>query len=130
MTNLVSSLLGEGETDTLYDYGIDSDPVGTFKCRWCGESFRFDADCASMRGHARRYGCGCIPEPVVDILPEGVNRIKTLAVRKKDEYSLTRTHEYVLKINGKNYSYDPGWNGFDWDLDYWIKKHGTEEVTF
>lgn len=52
-----------------------------FKCRFCGVSFSADSD---MGGYMRRYGCGCVPEFVLDNLPQGMkwSALQSYSVRR------------------------------------------------
>lgn len=40
------------------------EPVESFTCRFCGDSFNADAD---LYRHFDYYGCGCVPEAICDI---------------------------------------------------------------
>jgi hypothetical protein len=73
--------------------------VSTFECRFCGAEFDFDTD---MSRHADCYGCGCIPEDILDLAAEfGLTMldIRTWEVDKPKE----------VKTDRQDYRGEPIW---------------------
>jgi hypothetical protein len=71
--------------DTTDDSGdieviLMQEPTQDFTCPFCDKVFGFDADTAEMRNYARSYGCGCVPECILDAgYIEGLNKAQMKA---------------------------------------------------
>ena len=76
-----------------------------FTCPFCKKAFSFDADTAEMRNYARSYGCGCIPECIIDAcFTEGINKAQIqqgIKVTAVDSNSYRNRAGFYITVAGK-----------------------------
>ena len=64
---MLRELLEAGPDDLdLYDLLGPGDYSQVYECPWCGEEFTADGDTMALICYYERYGCGCVPEEVLD----------------------------------------------------------------
>lgn len=61
--------MGPDGMDLYEVFGV-GDYSRTYTCPWCGEEFVSDGDTLALIRYCERYGCGCVPESVIDAAAE------------------------------------------------------------
>ena len=112
---------------SLNDLDPDGDYTAKYICPFCGKEFEADGDTLEMCHYFKNYGCGCLPEAILDRAFEKFKPRETKTIRVR---FVARTgyldDEMSVRVNGAlcgrvQTAYQP-------DLRTWFNKNETNLV--